>query len=389
MILTRIKEVVKNLSFLRKAFTKGGFRHANNYISGLIALSKKSIKKIAEACPDEKHSSALSRILDDAKFEKESFEKRYLKKVRFLFKNSKIYLLFDDTIVERNGEFVEETQKHFNHSTNEYVQGHQFFTAILYTPSLQLPIFPELYSKNTDSKIEMANQLISKLIHAKIQIHTVLFDSWYSDKNLIKTCLNASIRVICAVKTNRKVRFFRARNYKSLSFISQQTKIQKLHEYKVEDKIYDIWSKEVYLNKLPLMRLVISHERIDGKLSDRVIHLISTDIKNTSEEVLQTYKIRWHIETYHRDIKQNLGFAKVFLRKKEGIVRHAIFVAIAYAILSLFMYTKGMIMTIGTCCEYLRNKADMDLVAEIITIKDGATRQKRFEEIFIKEIQKL
>mgnify|MGYP001570192476 CR=1 FL=1 len=389
MIIANIKEGIKNLSFLRDAFTKKGFRHAINYISGLITLSKKTAKKIAEACPDEKHSSALSRILTDAKFEKESFEKRYLKKIRFLFGSFDIYLLFDDTIVERNGKCIEETQKHFDHSTNDYVQGHQFFTAILYTPLLQLPLFPELYSKNTDSKIEMANNLINKLICAKIQIHTVLFDSWYSDKNLIKTCLNASIRVICAIKTNRKIRFFRARNYQPLSFISQRTKVQKLHEYRVEDKIYDIWSKEVYLNKLPLMRLVISHERIDGKLSDRVIHLISTNVKDTKEGILQTYKIRWRIETYHRDIKQNLGFAKVFFRKKEGIVRHAIFVAIAYAILSLFMYTKGMVMTIGTCCEHIRDKAEYDLVAEIIGIEERATRQKRFEEIFIKEIQKL
>jgi len=383
VILAKIREVAQNLNFLRDAFTKGGFRHATNYISGLIALSKKTVKKIAEACPDEKHSSALSRILTEAKFEKESFEKRYLKKIRFLFGNFVVYLLFDDTIVEHNGEFVEETQQHFDHNTNGYVQGHQFFTAILYTPFLQLPLFPELYSKNTDSKIEMANKLISKLRNANIRIHTVLFDSWYSDKNLIKTCLNASIRVICAIKTNRKIRYFKARNYKPLSFISQQTKFQKLHEYKVEDKIYDIWSKNVYLNKLPLMRLVISHERIDGKFSDRVIHLISTYLKDTDEKILQTYKIRWRIETYHRDIKQNLGFAKAFFRKKEGIVRHAIFVAIAYAVLSLFMYTKGMIMTIGTCCEYLRDKANTSLIAEIIAIEDRATRLNRFEEIFI------
>ena len=73
MILAKIREVAQNLNFLRDAFTKGGFRHATNYISGLIALSKKTVKKIAEACPDEKHSSALSRILTEAKFEKESF----------------------------------------------------------------------------------------------------------------------------------------------------------------------------------------------------------------------------------------------------------------------------------------------------------------------------
>ena len=148
-------------------------------------------------------------------------------------------------------------------------------------------------------------------------------------------------------------------------------------------------SEEAYLNKLPLMRLVISHERIDEKLSNRVIHLISTNTKDTNGDILQTYKIRWQFETYHRDIKQNLGFAKAFFRKKEGIVRHAIFVALAYAVLSLFMHTKGIVMTIGDCCEYLRDKANSNLVAEIIAIEEKATRIKCFEETFKKEIQKL
>ena len=47
------------------------------------------------------------------------------------------------------------------------------------------------------------------------------------------------------------------------------------------------------------------------------------------------------------------------------------------------MYTKGIVMTIGNCCEYLRDKAERDLVAEIIAIEEKATRLKRFEETFI------
>lgn len=383
MVLAELKEAIEHLKFCRKFFTKSGFRHAVNYISGLITLDKKTVKKIAKACPDEK-SSAMNRILTEAKFEKELFEERYLKKLRFMFSNSKIYLLLDDTLVEHNGGLIEETQNHFDHNTNGYIKGHQFFTAILYTPHLQLPIFPELYSKNTDSKIEMANKLVNKLVSNKLPINTVLFDSWYSDKNLIKTCLNAKIRVVCAIKTNRKIKLFKARKFYSLSFISKQIRMKKLYECKIGDnRIYGTWSNEVWLNKLPLMRLVTSHEIIDNKLSDHAIHLISTNLKDTVEDVIKTYKIRWHIETYHRDIKQNFGFAKAFFRKKEGIVRHAIFVAVAYAILKLFMYTNGLIMTIGECCEYLKNKAEYDLVANLIDIEDKATRISCFKKIFI------
>lgn len=383
VVLIKIKEIVNILKFSKKAFTKGGFRHISNYISGLISSAKKTVKKIAKACPDEKHSSALNRILIEARFEKELLEKRYLKKIRHFFKNSKTYLLIDDTLVKHKGMHIEGSQKHFDHSTNTYVQGHQFFTAILYTPLLQLPLFPELYSRDTDSKIEMAKGLVKKLIKAKIKIHTVLFDSWYSDKNLLKTCIQASIRVICRIKSNRKVKLFRHRNWNSLSYISQKARVKKLYKYRGENKTYAVWSQKAYLNKLPLTRLVISREVIGKKLKDKAVHLISTHKEDKNGEILKTYKVRWRIETYHRDIKQNLGFAKAYFRKKEGIVRHAIFVAIAYAVLKLFMYGRSMVITIGTCCEYLQTKSHRDLVTEIIAIKEMDMRLQKFKEVFI------
>lgn len=46
MALPKIKEVVSILKFAKKSFTKGGFRYVANYISGLIASAKKTVKKL-------------------------------------------------------------------------------------------------------------------------------------------------------------------------------------------------------------------------------------------------------------------------------------------------------------------------------------------------------
>ena len=383
MILSKIKEIPKLLSFAKKSFTKGGFRHVNNYLSGLISLAKKTVRQISVSCADETYSSALNRILIDAKFEKELLEEKYLKKIRYLFRGLDIFLIIDDTLVPHNGENIEESQEHFDHTSNSFVKGHQFFTAILYTPYLQMPIFPELYSKNTNSKISMAEELISKLISAKIQIHTTLFDSWYSDKDLINNCLKSSIKVVCAIKSNRKIKRFKKRKWEPLSLLIQKVRSQKLKELKIDNKTYDIWIEKVKLNKLPFMRLVISHERIENKLQTNPFCLISTNPTENAEDIFKTYKKRWKIETFHRDIKQNLGFAKAFFRKKEGIVRHAILVAIAYAILALFMFQNELKMTIGECCEYLKNKAYKEMVGEIIFLENKKIRIEKFEEVFI------
>ncbi len=389
MVLPLIKEVESILKFAKKAFTRGSFRLVTQYVNGLIALAKKTVNKISEASSEIKYQSALNRVLTESKFEEEYLRKRYLEKIKYLFKNMQVYLIIDDTLVERNGKTIEESQKHFDHNTNSFINGHQFFTALLYTPFLQLPIFPELYSKNTDSKIEMAQSLIDNLESASIKIHTVLFDSWYSEQELIKKCIKTDARVICAIKTNRIVMLENENKWRTLSFISERVHSQKLTKITIKNNIYETWSGIVNLNHLPSIKLLISEERDkDGEFIGKA-HLISTNINDSVEEIICTYKLRWKIETYHRDIKQNLGFATVFFAKREGIVRHAIFASMTYAILSLFMYRKGISMTIGECCEFLKYKSEIALVKEIVEIENYPLRLGKFEEVFISKNRKL
>ena len=95
------------------------------------------------------------------------------------------------------------------------------------------------------------------------------------------------------------------------------------------------------------------------------------------------YNSRWLIETFHRDIKQNLGFNKCFLRKKTSIVRHSILVSIAYIVLKLFMFQKGLDMTIGECIEYLTKKEFNKFMQEIIEIEDSKERIAKYTRVFI------
>jgi hypothetical protein len=128
--------------------------------------------------------------------------------------------------------------------------------------------------------------------------------------------------------------------------------------------------------------MIISEQKDEtDELKGKVI-LVSTNIKDSPREIICAYKHRWKIETYHRDIKQNLGFATVFFTRREGIIRHAILASITYAVLSLFMFRMGKTMTIGECCAYLTNKSTKSLVKEIVEIESKPKRVERFEELF-------
>ncbi|MBU0459152.1 transposase [Patescibacteria group bacterium] len=387
-ILPKLKELDKHLSFAKKAFTKNGFRHATQYINGLITLNKKTVKQISRASIEEKHHSAVSRILTEAHFKQELLEQRYLKKIKYICKGQIISLLFDDTLVEREGKKIEETQFHKDHCNNGFVMGHQFFTALIHTPILQLPLFPKLYSKNTDSKIEMARDLIDQVV-AALPLHTVLFDSWYSDKKLINKCTTKRIKVVCGIKTNRKICKEKG-VWESLSKFSKNVSKKDLQTYFIDEIKYKIATYKVKLKGIPKVKMLVSHEWNEKKRKwNDPFHLISTNVRDTTVQIIRQYRIRWFIETYHRDIKQNLGFAQVQMRKKEGIVRHTIFVSLAYAILKMFMFLRGMTMTIGECCAYVQDKGMDDFIREIIEIDSKEERINFFQEVFISRTAKV
>ncbi len=58
-VLPKLKEVNKYLSFLKKCFTKPQFNHVKNYVGGLVALNKKTIKSISAPSKEEKSYQIL------------------------------------------------------------------------------------------------------------------------------------------------------------------------------------------------------------------------------------------------------------------------------------------------------------------------------------------
>ncbi len=387
-ILPKLEVLNKHLIFVKKAFTKNGFRHVIQYIDGLITINKKTVKKISEASIEENHHSAISRVLTESKFKQELLEEKYLKKIAYIMKGQKISLIIDDTLAEHEGKKIEETQSHKDHSKNGFINGHQFFTAIIYTGLVQMPLFPKLYSKNTDSKIEMAKETID-YISETLQLFSVVFDSWYSDKKIIKKCMTRGIKVICGIKTNRVISIKNGK-WQSFASVSKGVQLNNMQIYIIDDKTYKIKSIVAKLNGIPYVKIIISREWDEQKKKwGKRFHLISTNVQDSPVEIIRHYSVRWFIETYHRDIKQNLGFATAFFRKKEGIVRHAIFSTLAYAVLKLFMFFCGLKMTIGECCSYIQNNGMDNFIREIVEIEDTTERINYFENVFIRKSAKV
>lgn len=262
-ILPKLRQLNKHLSFAKKSFTKGGFRHITNYIDGLITINKKTVKRISRASIDEKHHSAIGRILREAGFDQEALEKRYLIKIKYLAKGQFIWLLFDDTLVEREGEHIEETKLHKDHSTNSFITGHQFFTSIIHTSLINLPLFPKLYSDNTESKIEMARDMIDTVMNA-MPLDGVLFDSWYSEKQIFKKCITHDIKVVCTIKTNRNISFGKG-EWQKLSSFTKGVPEKKYGNFYIDEEKYKIAEFKPKLNGIPKLKMLVSRQHFRRK----------------------------------------------------------------------------------------------------------------------------
>lgn len=389
-ILPKLKEVNKYLSFLKNCFTKPQFNHAKNYVGGLIALNKKTIKNISVSSKEEKSQSSLNRFLTESSWNEDDVQDRYIKKLSHQTKGRIVSLVLDDSIAKKTGKHIEEAQYHKDHSSKGFVFGHQVVTALVMCHGLLLPLFPKLYSKKTQSKIELAKQII-EYASSRIKISQVIMDSWYVCNDIIGLCLRKSLTLIGNVKSNRVIQFGEngwiklSKYYKSIS-----RKRKEFQTFIIDDKTYKVHSKIVKLKKAGEVKLIISRQWLDDKKKwSRPFYIICTDIGKSDICVLMEYTKRWSIETFHKDIKQCLGLEAYQMRLKKGITRHLILVTLAYAVLKLMMFFKKVSWTIGECIRYIQDKEFDELVLEIVNIDDKNERIRIAKEMLLNKNAKV
>jgi SRSO17 transposase len=385
--LPKLKEVGQYLNFLKKCFSKPQFNHLTTYVNGLIVINKKSVKSISNASINGKDQSNTNRFITASDWNENKVEDRYLKKVNHLTNRRPVSLIIDDSTAKKTGKYIEGVQFHKDHSNNGYVFGHQIVTAMILCSNLLLPLFPKLYTKNSSSKIELARQYIEYACK-KLFVKHVIIDSWYVCNELIQLCFNKGIILIGNIKSNRLIHLERGwtniRNYKKRLTKNQFTPII------IDENTYQIHSKIVKLKGVGNVKLLISKQWLEDKKKwSKSFYIICTDTTKSEIYIIRNYTHRWNIETFHKDIKQNLGFGTCQIRLTKGITRHLILSALAYAILKMMMFFKKVSWTIGECIKYIQNKEFDDLIIEVIETENINERRIKAKHWFLSENAKV
>ena len=253
--------------------------------------------------------------------------------------------------------------------------GHQFVTALVKVGGKAFPLFPKLYSKKTQSKIGFAKDLI-RFADEKLRLKEVIMDSWYMSVELIKECLKRKLDVTGCVKSNRTA-YFKKDEKEKLSKYYRSLKKKDFTTFIIDESTYQIHERIVRMKHIGFIKLLMSREwNADEKKWSRPFYLISTNTQKSAVQIIRTYAERWSIETFHRDIKQNLGMEAYQVRGRLGITRHLILTVLAYAVLKFWTCLQNVTWTIGEAIRRIQGITFDDL---IVTIVEETDLQKRRE----------
>jgi Transposase DDE domain len=149
------------------------------------------------------------------------------------------------------------------------------------------------------SKNAVGQELIKQAVRNRIPFRFVLFDVWFASAETLVFIHQRQHRdFICPLKTNRKVALSKADK--------QQGRYVRVDTLELEAQT----TREIYLEgvdfPLVLVKQVFTNE--DGSIGLR--SLVSSDTTLTFDDLTTTYHKRWHVECYHKSLKQNVSLAK-------------------------------------------------------------------------------
>jgi hypothetical protein len=210
------------------------------------------------------------------------------------------YLVFDDTIVDKNFSFkMELVRRQWSGDAHGLVKGIGVVTCVYINPDLdQFWIIDyRIYDPGGDgkTKLEHVYDMLENAVYAKqLVFWGVLMDTWYATKDILLEIEALKKIYYCPLKDNRQVDDSGgAKPYQRVDGLVW-TEAEKQHGKVIKIKGFP---KE---HKVKLFRVVLSTQRTD--------YIVTNDFPQDSTQAVQEVcGLRWKIEQFHRETKQLTG----------------------------------------------------------------------------------
>ena len=338
------QDIQKLLSCFSEIFSRPSFKLFSSFVIGFIQLGKEthtsSMVQSLSFSFLHRSLSSFTRFLGQNVWALEEVAETALEQFfhRLRIKaHSVLFLIVDDTIIQKTGQKIPGCAWHRDHAQKAYVFGHQWVLSALLYKDFLLPLWAKLYHpKGTkgcgsfQTKITMAKKILQTLrlpLPCKVYL---LVDSWYWAKELALFCRKYGYHMISQLKTTSVLLM----NGKK----TKVTTLSTLHAAYREVSVF-IYGKN---KTLKIARFVGIIQGL-GKVAVVVVkekrkkdsYLVSTNLHLSALEIVKYYAKRWKIEQMIKDLKQRLGLGHYQVRNLQAIHRHVALALLSYCILIL------------------------------------------------------
>jgi len=196
-----------------------------------------------------------------------------------------------------------------------------------------LPVYSEIYGLDYEGRDHVSEN--SKILAITGMVHEMhpevifVLDRGGDRSEIITSLIEAGKHFVIRGQDKRSLVLHKDSDKKTnIEVIAQ--KIRTCHPYKSlkNGEWFDVGIRRVYLYGT-LLWLVVSRRRRGG------LSWYLTDGDGTREEIMNTvmeaYGLRWRVEEYHRQIKQDYGLEGICLRNYNAIKNMGVFVVLAAA----------------------------------------------------------
>ena len=248
----------------------------------------------------------------------------------------------DDSIKGRRGKKVEGTSVHFDHTQGRHLKGHQVLQLGLAGEKGFVPLEVQIVmgdskpvSKSKDkpfkdhrssaardlsrarkqSKHQLFRDMLRRALRAGLSAPYLLADAWFGCKENIEVAFELGLCAIFQMKRGKLNYRYKGSNYTAKELY---TKVQRRMRGANRKARYKTAGLRVQINlqtqrskpaRWKKVRLIFSAP-VRAATAESWVLFLCTDPELSDKTILQTYALRWSVEVYFKEIKQNLGLLK-------------------------------------------------------------------------------
>jgi SRSO17 transposase len=319
-------------------------KHLRWFVFGLLMnLRSAKLLHVASVAPRGGHRTSCGRFLKADWDCRSLIEAQAMTTLRTMRPRAgePIYLIIDDTRIEKRGKSMEAVSKIYDHKTRRFIHGHIVVSAAIMFRGVVLPWRFELWVPKEEAGdgyrkfTQLAAAIVNDLqLPWELKVR-VLFDAFYLSPCVIKACNSQGFTWFSVASKNRKLQRKHCGRRSIKQFASG---VLRHHGKRVRLRRARFWRwmriahVDGELGRVGRVRMVLSKR--PGDPWKKTLAVVTNETGLPAREIMTIYERRWQIEVLFKELRSSLGLCDYQVLSRHAIERHLHLCGIAHQVLT-------------------------------------------------------